>query len=443
MKVSTINQQLLIIMSISTLMLLVGCSSGSSDTSTESSTSPGSSVSTVTTPTASFVIVDTNQSTCYDTAGNVITCGSSVAGQDAEYSTNAPGYTNNGDGTITDNNTGLMWAATTINDVAYADADTTATNSTLAGYDDWRVPTIKELYSLIDFSGATGTAGPSTTTAPSDAVPFLNTTYFDHEYGSTGSRYIDSQYISTAIYVDLIFDDDDDNTDGQQGFFGVNFADGRIKGYPTTSNPGSSGWNLRLVRGTQAFENDFEDNGDNTITDKATGLMWMQQDSGPFAATAGTQGDGSVDWPEALAWCEGLAYAGYADWRLPNAKELQSIVDYSKAPDISGTAAIDDLFAVTAINDPEGDVDYPMYWSSTTHVESDASKAVYVAFGEAQGRFNTTTQATGSTEPLLDVHGAGAQRSDPKVTEMGVTYPEYHGPQGDVRYVYNYARCVR
>ncbi len=413
---------------VTSILFVAGCG-GSSATSTAS-------------PTASFKVVDTAQTKCYNSLGTSIICGASVNGQDAEYDGPAPSYTDNGDDTITDNNTGLMWAATTINDVPYSDAESTATASSLAGYTDWRVPTIKEMYSLMDFSGATGTAGPSSTSAPSDAVPFLDIAYFDHAYATTGSRYIDSQYITTTVYVDKIFDDDDDSTDGQEGFFGVNFADGRIKGYPTAGNPGAAGWNLRMVRGTQVFVNDFVDNSDNTITDSATGLMWMQQDSGSFSGTAGTQGDGSVDWVEAISWCEGLTLATYSDWRLPNAKEMQSIVDYSRAPDITGTPAIDPLFSTTAITDPEGDVDYPMFWTSTTHVEGDATKSVYVAFGEAQGRFNTATRATGASEPLLDVHGAGAQRSDPKITNGG-TFPDYQGPQGDVRYVYNYARCVR
>jgi len=426
---------------------LMACSGGSNNTSDTSDTSSANSSNTEgslsNTPVADFVIVDTNQSICYDSAGSIIVCGSSVTGQDAEYSGPSPSYTNNGDQTITDNNTGLMWAAVTIENVNYDDAESTASTSTLAGYSDWRVPTIKELYSLMDFSGATGSASPSSSGAPSDAEPFIDTDYFDFEYASTGSRYIDSQYLTTALYVDLLFDDDDITTDGEAGFFGVNFADGRIKGYETAGNGSITGKNLRLVRGTEAFENYFIDNGDNTITDRATGLVWMQEDSGFYTASAGTQGNGSVDWPEALSWCESLSLASHSDWRLPNAKELQSIVDYSKAPDITGTAAIDDLFSVTTISDPEGDVDYPMFWSSTTHVEGDASKSVYIAFGEAQGRFNTSTQATGASEPLLDVHGAGAQRSDPKVTQFGVSYPEYQGPQGDVRYIYNYARCVR
>ncbi len=412
------------------ILMLNACSSGSDDSGTSL------------TPTARFVVVDTFQSVCYDDLGATIVCGVLFNGQDAEHSGNTPSYSDNGDGTTTDNNTGLMWSAVTINDVDYDDAVAAATSSNYAGYTDWRVPTIKELYSLMDFSGATGSGSPSSSSVPADAVPFIDTTYFDHSYASTGSRYIDSQYLTTTLYVDLLFDDDDDATDGQQGFFGVNFADGRIKGYETLTNPGQQGKNLRMVRGTEAFVNDFVDNGDMTLTDIATGLMWMQQDSGSFAGTAGTQGDGSVDWPEALSWCEGLTHAGYSDWRLPNAKELQSIVDYSKAPDITGTAAIDGIFVTTSILDPEGDVDYPMFWTSTTHVEGDATKSVYIAFGEAQGRFNTTTQVTGATEPLLDVHGAGAQRSDPKITN-GATFPDYQGPQGDLRRVYNYARCVR
>ena len=61
------------------------------------------------------------------------------------------------------------------------------------------------------------------------------------------------------------------------------------------------------------------------------------------------------------------------------------------------------------------------------------SGAAYIAFGEAQGQMFGT---------LMDVHGAGAQRSDPK-TGNAADYPQYFGPQGDVRYVFNYVRAVR
>ena len=380
--------------------------------------------------TVKFVVVDTGQDSCYN-AITQISCTSDFEGQDAEYDGPQPAYKNNGDQTITDLNTGLMWSAVTMYHIEFDNAALVAETSNHAGYNDWRVPTIKELYSLIDFRGETGTSS-------TDAKPYINTSYFDHSYFSSGSRYIDSQYISSTEYVSKVFN-------GQAAFFGVNFADGRIKGYPQQQPvPDSDGWNLRLVRGNEVFENEFVDNGNLTITDRATGLIWMQKDSGFYTATAGTQGDGSMNWEEALQWCYNLSLANNTDWRLPNAKEMQSIVDYSRSPATSGTAAIDPLFEITTILDPEGEVQYPYFWTSTTHLDgaNPGNYAVYIAFGEAQGRMNPQTQQTGEDQPLYDVHGAGAQRSDPKSGSIN-DYPQYHGPQGDVLYVYNYARCVR
>ena len=62
-----------------------------------------------------------------------------------------------------------------------------------------------------------------------------------------------------------------------------------------------------------------------------------------------------------------------------------------------------------------------------------ADSGVYIAFGEGQGMMN---------DVLMDVHGAGCQRSDPKNGDQS-QYPDFFGPQGDVRYVFNYVRCVR
>jgi len=63
----------------------------------------------------------------------------------------------------------------------------------------------------------------------------------------------------------------------------------------------------------------FTDHGDGTVTDNATGLMWQQTDD-----------DLSRDWEDALAYCEELDLAGYADWRLSDVKELRSIVDNTR-----------------------------------------------------------------------------------------------------------------
>jgi hypothetical protein len=129
---------------------------------------------------------------------------------------------------------------------------------------------------------------------------------------------------------------------GNTTMFGVNFADGRIKGYPVDKL-----FYVYYVRGETGYgENDFADNGDGTVSDSATGLMWAQDDSG--------QG---MDWEAALAWVQEMNaanYLGYNDWRLPNAKELQSLVDYARSPDATDSAAIDPVFNVTAITNEVG-----------------------------------------------------------------------------------------
>jgi hypothetical protein len=63
-------------------------------------------------------------------------------------------------------------------------------------------------------------------------------------------------------------------------------------------------------------DTDFTDNGDGTVTDKTTGLMWQQQDDGTGRY-----------WQSQLQYCAGLSLGGHSDWRLPNIKELASIVD--------------------------------------------------------------------------------------------------------------------
>jgi hypothetical protein len=379
----------------------------------------------------SYPIVDTGQTTCYSDQDE-IACPleeDPFYGQDAQYEGNSPAYADNGDGTVTDLNTGLMWAASpdlngdgqidSEDKLDYHQAAAYAESFDLAGYDDWRLPTIKELYSLIDFNGITG------------VEPYIDTVYFEFAFGDTvaGERDIDAQFATSTLYVSTTMN-------GQQTMFGVNLADGRIKGYPT-----SKMFYVYFVRGDTGYgENDFVDNGDGTISDLATGLTWLQQDSG--ALGVGNNGDGTMNWEEALTWCESLDYAGYDDWRLPDAKELQSIVDYSRSPDTTGSAAIDPLFQATLLSDGvnnSGEANYGHYWSSTTHLDGRnlGARAAYVAFGEARGFMDF-----GQGLQLYDVHGAGAQRSDlksgdPSQFELGM------GPQGDVQSTENMVRCVR
>jgi hypothetical protein len=121
----------------------------------------------------------------------------------------------------------------------------------------------------------------------------------------------------------------------------------------------------------------YTDNGDGTITDKRTGLMWVQDATGIGCFSGNT-----MSWEVALSSCVNLAYAGYDDWRLPNVKELMSLVVQDEALDTGSLPLISEPpFQNTVRN---------YYWTSTTKV-ADVSKAMCIRFnvGTAYSRDKT------------------------------------------------------
>ena len=444
-----------------------------------------------------YPIVGTNQSIFFDNSSIIATpsIGSPFYGQDAQFKFKTASYTDNGDGTITDNITGLIWQKS-YEVMTYEQAKTKLKKFKLGNKKDWRIPTIKEAYSLIQFDGI-DVSSDEMNALPKEAKPFIDSTYFDFKYGSNGDRVIDVQMLTSTIYTGT--------TMGNAAIvFGVNLADGRIKGYPISGGMGQNANNkqsarpdnqemgsnqmngqgnerggnggggrsgggggggrpgmgersgnnggqgarqegqsaekrstklytVRFVRGNEKYgENEFIDNNNGTISDNATGLMWEKADSKM-----------GMNWENALAYAtlkNKKKYLGYSDWRLPNAKELQSIVDYSRSPQKTNSAAIDPIFDVTCIRIENDKTDYPYYWSSTTHEgQRGGEAAIYVCFGEGLGFMNNpqTNQKT-----LMDVHGAGSQRSDPK-TGNANDFPTGRGPQGDVIRIQNMVRLVR
>ncbi len=110
-------------------------------------------------------------------------------------------------------------------------------------------------------------------------------------------------------------------------------------------------------------------------------------------------------------------------------------MDYQRSPATTASASINALFNCTEITNEAGEVDYPWYWSSTTHEKmggTGGDAACYVAFGRSLGNMGG----------WIDIHGAGSQRSDPKVGDPA-DYADGHGPQGDAIRVNNYVRLVR
>jgi hypothetical protein len=411
-----------------------------------------------------YAIVDTAQQLCYDNRGETAPPkpGQPFYGQDAHFSGHPASFTLSADGlTVKDNVTGLTWQRSPDTDgdgnlnrrdkLTFAQAKSLPAKLNAAkfsGFTDWRLPTIKELYSLFDGRG-TDPSGPSNADT-SGLTAFIDTKFFKFVYGdtSTGERVIDSQYASSTLYVGK-----SPRSGGGDKLFGVNFADGRIKGYDLRMPGGGTekGFFVICVRGNPAYgKNDFHDNGDGTITDRATGLVWSKSDSGK-----------GMNWQEALAWAQrknAEKFLGHDDWRLPSVKELQSIVDYTRSPDTSGSAAIDPIFNCTKITNESGLPDFAFYWSATTHGGfQGGAAAMYVAFGRAAGWMTSRSLAGGAPARgggfggqqggagdyhYVDIHGAGAQRSDPKSGDPAM-FPHGRGPQGDVIHINNFVRLVR
>jgi hypothetical protein len=99
----------------------------------------------------------------------------------------------------------------------------------------------------------------------------------------------------------------------------------------------------------------YTDNGDGTVTDNVTGLMWQQ-----------SRASATYTWANAVAYCPTLTLAGHSDWRLPSVVELVSIEDFGQRPSINGTYF------------PNTPADY--FWSSSP-VAGSPSNAFFVNFG--------------------------------------------------------------
>jgi len=321
---------------------------------------------------------DTGQTTCYDAARNVLdpcpAVGEAFHGQDAQYQGSVRSYTCLGGGTmVRDNVTGLIWEVKQAKDgtVDYAnphdtdniytwcdtdpnsnggDQGTCGTNDTedfidalnasvFGGYSDWRLPTINELTTLIDYSNEVPLG--------IDTSFFPNTELQNNHHSSTTNIALTSNIFIVGFYVGAS-------------------ADSAGKTTP---------YHVRAVRGGQTpVENRFVDNGDGTVTDTVTCLQWQQ-------ASMDRTGDGIADnmnWEQALYAAEHLTLAGYSDWRLPDINELRSIIDYSYH-----NPAIDTTFFPDTVISSYGSQVRAFYLSSTTYV-LDAITARMVEF--ASGR---------------------------------------------------------
>jgi hypothetical protein len=206
----------------------------------------------------------------------------------------------------------LTWEdQTSIAQRNYSNAVSYCNDLTLDGYTDWRLPTIHELKTLVNYSK----------TSPVIDGNFSNTNWSstDYYWSSNPSSYSNS-YLTLKFY------------------------DGRIQSKSETSQN-----YIRCVRGTTSTQTFTKSS--NIVTDSFTNLMWQDN---------ATDTNSTYNWSDAITYCEGLTLDSHSDWRLPNINELISIIKY----DATTPAKFDSSFENNQSK---------RYWSSTTSSFSTSS----------------------------------------------------------------------
>ena len=233
-------------------------------------------------------------------------------GEDHDYLINAPSFTNNNNGTITDNVTGLMWQQVDGGEMTFESAVAYCNSLTLGGLSGWRLPTPIEAYSILNHQNSN---------------PSINTNFF---------TLTTAEYWWTSVF----------ENNSTTKVWCTN-AGGGIGNHPkieTISAGGTKKFHARAVRTVTTptmITNHFTDNGD-TVTDNLTQLVWQK-----IPNTA------ALTWEQALVYAEGLTIGTSSDWRLPNIKELQSLNNELA----TNPSVFSPYFSNVGIHN---------YWSSTT-----------------------------------------------------------------------------
>jgi len=344
----------------------------------------------------------TTQAACFDENGNPRSCNGT--GEDGEKQAGAAlpaaRFNDNNNGTVTDKLTGLIWSKhanapsrAMLGDPSNGcpDAETSMTwlqaldfvaclNATShAGATDWRLPNLNELESIVN-------PGVADTSAYLNAngfgLPGMSSSqvqpgrYWSSTSDASG---IASQSADAAWDVDMVKGDSPASTLKND----LEFLPRAVWPVRGTASTSAELWQTgqalcfdevgdsRTCKGTEkdgenpagaiSSTQRFKPNSKTTLAfDKSTGLIWTTatQTPGPDACP---DAEFDLTWQQALdhvACLNARAFLGHSDWRLPNRKELRSLVDYSRgAPALSAGHPFDDL---------KGN----KYWSSTTDLSS-------------------------------------------------------------------------
>lgn len=286
----------------------------------------------------------TGQIHCWSSGGDLIDCTGS--GQDAAWqaglSSPIPRFVDNTDGTVTDRLTGLIWLqdADRFGEVTWEQALENVKNlatgncglSDNSKPGDWRLPNIKELFSLIDY-------GKSDPIIPDDARDaFRNVRSSIYWTSTTLAAAPTLAWMMTLGIGPTVFDlkINPNRMWAVRGKSSVVPQTGQRHCYDPKNhnlvNPfefydcDGTGQDGELQAGVPWSNNRFTDNNDGTVTDNLTSLVWLKN-ANPF---------GLRTWEQSLKDCNKLSSGNYGltdnskpgDWRLPNIKEIESLIDY-------------------------------------------------------------------------------------------------------------------
>ncbi len=296
-------------------------------------------------------------------------------------------FRNNGDGTINDVKNGIMWQQQTGSfTYSWSAAGQVCRNLSLGGHVDWRLPSLRELLSIADFGVHSpamnlatfpGTRNADYWTADPNARLASEAWSVNFRYGNFVPQAVSAQeYVRCVRGKNLVFnqleikpgsysaatisfvDDDPDRIHDSAGkllALGL-AADDAVMVSGSTGGLNDHTFTVASVTATDITlspDDDLteQDSGPSvtldgsTVKDSATSLLWEREEQGPYT------------WQQALEYCEELTLAEHADWRMPNIKELASIVDLTR----TGVAP---AISTLLFHDAAG---RNKFWSSTTH----------------------------------------------------------------------------
>ncbi len=332
----------------------------------------------------------TGQTLCYDTDHDTDedddcdALETTMPLQDAHHDGTAKSFTDNGDGTVTDDHTGLMWnkSVVDVEGITWQQALEFCNESESAGYTDWRVPNIVELMTMLDHGRDdymnpalewTYTADPvstcryfwSSTTQSDDPENAMRADIND--YGFIGSRMKSSGSCVRCV---------------RRSSQAIGLQTGQTSCYDTVGDPRTC-TGIGEDADADASAKSFVDVGDGTVIDEISSLVWTKEDSTNtmnwtdalnYCANIAVCSDGSIDGNKNIVGTCSSSGVKYDDWRLPTVLESITLIDY-------GCTGGDDPRCYSSYQNDAFIWNINRHWTGTTY-----SSMEFTAFGPYMGK---------------------------------------------------------